>query len=254
MMILVTGGTGSFGHALADVGYQLRIYSRDEEKQRLMRERFPQHDYVVGDVRDAAALSRAARGCDQVIHAAALKQVPTGEAFPSEVVRTNINGTENVASLGLPFVILSTDKAVEPVNAYGASKMLAERVALAAGGSVVRYGNVVGSRGSIVPVFREQMRRGDPLTITDPNATRFVMTLDDALQLVALAMKRPGLYIKRDAPAATVGTFADALAGTEYPRVVVGLRPGEKLHEKLDDGLTSDTVRRLSADELWAYL
>jgi UDP-N-acetylglucosamine 4,6-dehydratase/5-epimerase len=250
-MILVTGGTGSFGHALAAVYPALRILSRDEEKQREMALQFPEHEYVVGDVRDPAALRRAMRGVGVVIHAAALKQVPTGERFPSEVVRTNVTGTENVieAADGRPVVLLSTDKAVEPVNAYGASKMLAEHIVLAAGGSVVRYGNVLGSRGSIVPVFRAQVAAGEPITITHPDMTRFVMTLGQAVELVDWAINGPGLYVHRDSPAATVAQFAEAIA-PGYPTRIIGIRPGEKMHESLGDGVTSDRAPQLTTETL----
>lgn len=254
-MILVTGGTGSFGHALAAALAPLRILSRDEEKQRAMALRFPRHEYIVGDVRDVAALRRAARGCDAIIHAAALKQVATGERFPSEVIATNVHGTANVVEVadGRLVVLLSTDKAVEPVNAYGASKMLAEHLVKAAGGSVVRYGNVLGSRGSIVPVFRAQVAAGEPLTITDPDMTRFVITLPDAVDLVRAALDGPvGEYVRRS-PAATVAQFAEAVA-PGHPTMVIGIRPGEKRHEKLTTDYTSDIAPRLTTAELAALV
>lgn len=254
MTTLVTGGTGSFGHAYvkAHPDDRIRIFSRDEEKQRVMRTLYPDLEYVIGDVRDRDAVDAAARGADIIIHAAALKHVGTGEAQPSEVIKTNVLGTENVCRAGPPVVLLSTDKAVEPVNAYGASKMLAERLALAGGHSVVRYGNVLGSRGSIVPIFRDQVARGVPLTITDPFMTRFVLTLDEAIALVTKAMMRPGLYIP-DPAAATVAQFAEAVA-PGHPTVIVGIRPGEKVHEKLADGVTSDDARRLSTAQLAALV
>lgn len=250
-MILVTGGTGSFGHAFAERTDTLRIYSRDEEKQRLMALRFPQHEYVIGDVRDRDALRRAMRGVDAVIHAAALKQVPTGERFPSEVVATNVGGAQHVvdAADGRLVVALSTDKAVEPVNAYGASKMLAEHIVLAAGGAVVRYGNVLGSRGSIVPVFRDQVRAGRPITITDPSMTRFVLTLPEAVGLVVEALASgPGLYLRRS-PAALVAQFAEVLA-PGHPTTIIGVRPGEKLHEKIAADWSSDRAPLLTNVEL----
>lgn len=253
-MILITGGTGSFGNAYvkAHPGQPIRILSRDEEKQRAMRALYPDLDYVIGDVRDREAVTAAARGVGVIIHAAALKQVGTGEAQPFEVVKTNVLGTENVCRAGPPVILLSTDKAVEPINAYGASKMLAERLTLAAGHAVVRYGNVLGSRGSIVPVFREQVARGVPLTITEPDMTRFVITLAEAIALVEQAIRRPGLYIP-DPVAATVAQFAEAVA-PGYPTVIVGIRPGEKRHEKLADGVTSDTAPRLSTPDLAALV
>lgn len=253
-MILITGGTGSFGNAYvkARPGQPIRIFSRDEEKQRRMRAEFPDIEYVIGDVRDAAAVNDAARGVGIIIHAAALKQIGTGETQPYEVVKTNVLGTENVCRSGPRVVLLSTDKAVEPINAYGASKMLAERLALAAGHSVVRYGNVLGSRGSIVPVFREQVARGEPLTITDSTMTRFVITLAEAIALVDEAIRHPGLHIPSP-KAATVAQFAEAVA-PGHPTVTVGLRPGEKYHEKLADGVTSDTAPRISTAALAALV
>lgn len=253
-MILVTGGTGSFGHALAEGSEQLRIFSRDEEKQRAMALRFPQHDYVVGDVRDRDALRRAMRGVDVIVHAAALKQIPTGERFPDEVVATNVGGTQNVIACaeGRHVVLLSTDKAVEPVNVYGATKMLAEHLILAAGGAVVRYGNVLGSRGSIVPVFRAQVAAGLPITITDLAMTRFVLTLPEAVALVREALNEPGLHL-RHSPAATVSQFADAVA-PGYPTTLIGIRPGEKMHEKISPDYTSEFAPRLTTAELAALI
>lgn len=252
MTTLITGGTGSFGHALAAAfDSTLRIYSRDEEKQRLMALRFPQHEYVIGDVRDARALARAVRGCDAIIHAAALKQVPTGELFPSEVIATNIGGAQNVMDVadGRAVVALSTDKAVEPVNAYGASKLLAEHLVLAGGGAVVRYGNVLGSRGSIVPVFRAQARASQPITITDPRMSRFVMTLSEAVALVLEALRDgPGLYLRRS-PAALVSQFAEVIA-PGHPTTIIGVRQGEKLHEKLAADYASDQAPLLTNAQL----
>lgn len=254
-MILVTGGTGSFGRAFIRwMSGPIRVFSRDEEKQRAMAAAGYEAEYVIGDVRDRDALRRAMRGVDVVIHAAALKQVPTGERFPAEVVATNVIGTQNVidAADGRWLVLLSTDKAVEPVNAYGASKMLAEHLVLAAGGAVVRYGNVLGSRGSIVPVFRAQVRAGDPITVTDPDMTRFVMTLPEACGLVHEAMGKPGVHIRRS-PAATVAQFAEAVA-PGHPTRIIGIRPGEKRHEKLAADYTSDAAPRLATSDLAALV
>ena len=252
--VLITGGTGSFGYALAAANERLRIFSRDEEKQRAMALRFPQHEYVVGDVRDQAALRRAAIGIDAIIHAAALKQIPTGERFPSEVIATNVSGTQNVIAVadGRHVVLLSTDKAVEPINVYGATKMLAEHLVLTAGGAVVRYGNVLGSRGSIVPIFRAQVLADQPITITDPAMTRFVLTLAEAVELVLDALGGPGLYL-RHSPAATVAQFAEAIA-PGHPTTIIGLRPGEKVHEKISADYTSEIAPRLSTDELRALI
>ncbi len=253
-MMLITGGSGSFGYALAASGERLRIFSRDEEKQREMVLRFPHHEYVVGDVRDPAALRRAVAGCDAIIHAAALKQIPTGERFPTEVIATNVTGTQNVvdAADGRHVVLLSTDKAVEPVNVYGATKMLAEHLVLTAGGAVVRYGNVLGSRGSIVPVFRAQVAAHQPIAITDPAMTRFVLTLAEAVELVREALAGPGLYLRRS-PSATVAQFAEAVA-PGHPTTIVGIRPGEKMHEKISADYTSEIAPRIPTDALRALI
>ena len=241
MTTLVTGGTGSFGHAYVKRHHgteAIRVLSRDEEKQRAMAALYPGVDFVIGDIRDAETVRRAMRGVDRVFHAAALKQVPPLEAFPMEAVRTNIIGTDNVcqaaSDVGARLVFLSTDKAVEPVGVMGGSKFLGESVARAHGFNVVRYGNVIGSRGSILPVWAEQVRKGQPLTITDPTMTRFLITLDEALDLLEAAMDADPdgtIFVKRS-PAATVAQLArcfNSLAATR----VVGIRPGEKRHEHL---------------------
>ena len=240
-MILVTGGTGSFGHAFVARHYTdqpIRVYSRDEEKQRAMALRFPDVDYVIGDIRDRDALARAMQGCYRVFHAAALKQVPPLEKAPLEAVKTNVIGTDNVCRAaydeGAKVVTISTDKAVEPVGVMGASKFMAEAITTGWGFNAVRYGNVLGSRGSIIPVWRAAIERGDPVDITDPDMTRFLITLDDALDLIDLAMEAPpdGSVYVRPSPAATVGQLARVIAG-RHPTRVVGIRPGEKRHEHL---------------------
>lgn len=239
-MILVTGGTGSFGHAYiaAHPTERIRVLSRDEEKQRVMRGEFPHLDFVLGDVRDRETLREAMRGITRVFHAAALKQVPQSEAHPGEYVRTNVIGTENVCSVarevGANVVFLSTDKAVLPVGVMGGTKAIGEAIASSYGFNSVRYGNVVGSRGSILPVFRDQMAKGEPITITDPSMTRFLITLPEAIDLVDTAMDAPadGTVYVRKSPAATVEQFVRVLA-PGYPTRVIGVRPGEKLHEDL---------------------
>lgn len=241
-MILVTGGTGSFGHAFVRSAlarnHAIRILSRDEEKQRQMARQYPDLEYVIGDVRDRSTVLKAMRRVTRVFHAAALKQVPPLEANPIEAVRTNIIGTDNVCavadSYGARVVVLSTDKAVEPVGVMGASKMLAERVATSWRFNSVRYGNVVGSRGSIIPLFREQMRRGEPITITDPTMTRFLITLEEAIDLVWRAMEAPpdGSVFVRKSPAATVAQVVRVMA-PDHPTRVIGIRPGEKRIEHL---------------------
>jgi UDP-glucose 4-epimerase len=254
MTTLVTGGTGSFGHAYIRAIYGLtdiRVLSRDEEKQRVMALRFPDVHYVLGDVRDRDSVRRAMRGVERVFHAAALKQVPQSESNPGETIRTNILGTENVLAVaeetGARVVLLSTDKAVEPVGVMGASKFIAEQLTVHYGQNVVRYGNVVGSRGSIVPMFRALIAAGKPLTVTDPTMTRFLISLDEAVELVALAMNEAtfGCVYVRKSPAATVAQMVRVMAppptyreddpplAIPYPVEVIGIRPGEKRHEHL---------------------
>jgi UDP-N-acetylglucosamine 4,6-dehydratase/5-epimerase len=234
--ILVTGGTGSFGnrvaaHLLRQNPAQIRIYSRDEKKQWEMARQFPGFRYIIGDVRDPGRLKEAMRGVDMVFHAAALKQVPSCEDYPWEAVKTNIAGSQNVceAAIGAGVkrvVALSTDKAVKPVNAMGMSKAMMEKIVCSQNlfesptvFSCVRYGNVMGSRGSVIPLFRQLIDEGKPLTITVPHMTRFMLTLDQSVDLVlhALTAAQGGEIFVRKAPACTV----------------VGIRPGEKIHEVL---------------------
>lgn len=239
-MILVTGGTGSFGRAFirAHPDSRIRVLSRDEEKQRAMAIDYPWVEYVIGDIRDRDSVLGAMDGCERVFHAAALKQVPPLEAVPMEAVKTNIIGTDNVCRiadrLGARVVTISTDKAVEPVGVMGASKFMAEAVTTSYGFNVVRYGNVLGSRGSILPVWRDAMAKGDPVLVTDPTMTRFVITLDEAIGLIDQAMSATpsgSIYVRRS-PAATVAQFARVVAG-DHPIKVIGVRPGEKRHEHL---------------------
>jgi UDP-N-acetylglucosamine 4,6-dehydratase len=240
-MILVTGGTGSFGHAYVKRHYgklPIRVLSRDEEKQRQMVAEFPDVDFVIGDVRDRESVNRAMRDVTQVFHAAALKQVPSCESAPLEAIRTNAIGTDNVCAAakdaGARVVLLSTDKAVEPVGVMGATKMLAENIATNHGFNVVRYGNVIGSRGSIVPIFRQMVAEGRPITITDPEMTRFLITMQQAMWLLDLAMEQEplGIVYVPELPAATVEQMARCIA-PGHPTEIVGFRPGEKKHELL---------------------
>ena len=244
MSILVTGGTGSFGHhvvrELVAEGARVRVYSRDEEKQRRMAQAYPGVEFVIGDVRDRSRLRRAMHGIERVFHAAALKQVPQSEDHPYEAYLTNVVGTENVCSVaadaGARVVLLSTDKAVEPVGVMGATKLLAERVCVDYGFNVVRYGNVIGSRGSIVPIFRTLIAQGRPITVTDPGMTRFLITLGEAVGMIRLAMNAEpaGIIFVRKSPAATVRQIVRAmLPAPDYPVIVTGVRPGEKAHELL---------------------
>ena len=257
-VILITGGTGSFGnrvarHLLKQKPAQIRIYSRDEKKQWEMQRIFPQFRYIVGDVRDANRLTEAIQGVDYVFHAAALKQVPACENYPFEAVKTNIIGSQNVCDAAKYnrvkcLVSLSTDKAVKPVNAMGISKAMLEKIVCSQnqfGGQTtfccVRYGNVMGSRGSVIPLFRDQIRKDAPLTLTVPGMTRFLMTLDQSVDLVlhAMTQARGGEIFVRKAPACTVQALAEAMRlkfsprGARHPIKVVGIRPGEKLHEVL---------------------
>lgn len=240
-MILVTGGTGSFGGAFLARHYgsdDIRVLSRDEEKQRVTAQKYPDVDYVIGDVRDLETVRHAMRGITKVFHAAALKQVPPLEKAPMEAVRTNVVGTDNVCRAAYEqdarVVTLSTDKAVEPVGVMGATKMLAEAVTSSWGFCSVRYGNILGSRGSIIPIWRAAMERGEAVPITDFSMTRFLITLDEALDLVDVAMEQPpdgSVYVVRS-PAATVAQLARVIA-RGHPTKLIGVRPGEKRHEHL---------------------
>lgn len=257
-VLLVTGGTGSFGNAVlrrfldSDVR-EIRILSRDEKKQDDMRKRYNSDKlkFYVGDARDYGSVLSAVRGADFIFHAAALKQVPSCEFHPLEAVKTNILGTENVLeaaiNCGVERVIcLSTDKAVYPINAMGISKAMMEKVAVAKSRSstatvicATRYGNVMASRGSVIPLFADQIRADKAITITDPEMTRFMMTLDDAVELVMFAFQngKPGEIFVQKAPAATIETLARAmveLAGKpDHPINIIGTRHGEKLYEAL---------------------
>lgn len=265
-VLLITGGTGSFGNAVlrrfldSDVK-EIRIFSRDEKKQDDMRHALqnPKVKFYIGDVRDRQSVDNVMTGVDYIFSAAALKQVPSCEFFPMEAVRTNVEGTNNVLESAIAhgvkkIVVLSTDKAAYPINAMGISKAMMEKVAIAKGRSLgkdaqtticcTRYGNVMASRGSVIPLWVEQMIEGKPITITDPNMTRFMMTLDDAVDLVIYAWEHGengDLFIQK-APAATLETLATALKET-YAKVnprygetevkVIGTRHGEKLYETL---------------------
>ena len=258
--LIITGGTGSFGNAVlsrflhTDIA-EIRIFSRDEKKQDDMRKRYnnPKLKFYIGDVRDSRSLTQAFRGVDYCFHAAALKQVPSCEFYPMEAVRTNVLGTENVLEAaiahGLKRVIcLSTDKAVYPINAMGISKAMMEKVMVAASrnlddsGTVIcgiRYGNVMASRGSVIPLFVEQVLAGQPISVTDPAMTRFMMTLEDAVDLVLYAFEHGsnGDIFVQKAPAATIEVLAQALLqlmNKENHEVrVIGTRHGEKLYEAL---------------------
>ena len=257
--LLITGGTGSFGNAvlrrlLAENFREIRIFSRDEKKQEDMRIALgePRVKFYIGDVRNYDSVSDAMKNVDFVFHAAALKQVPSCEFYPMEAVRTNILGAENVMRAAIAHevsrcVVLSTDKAVYPINAMGMSKAMMEKVMVAnsrlcdPGKTVLcatRYGNVMASRGSVIPLFVEQLRAGRELTITDPNMTRFLMSLEDSVDLVLYAFEHatPGDIFVQKAPASTVADLAQALKellGRDNAIRVIGTRHGEKLYESL---------------------
>lgn len=259
-VLLITGGTGSFGNAVlrrflkTDIG-EIRIFSRDEKKQDDMRKIYnnPKLKFYIGDVRDYNSVMDVMRGVDFVFHAAALKQVPSCEFYPVQAVYTNILGTENVLNAAIAskvkkVVCLSTDKAAYPINAMGMSKALMEKVIVAKGRNLkddetticlTRYGNVMASRGSVIPLFIDQIRNERPITITDPNMTRFMMSLDQAVDLVLFAFKNGkngDLFIQKS-PAATIEVLADTIKNilkrSEYEVKIIGTRHGEKLYEVL---------------------
>jgi UDP-glucose 4-epimerase len=259
-ILLITGGTGSFGNAVlnrflhTDHFSEIRIFSRDEKKQDDLRKRLnsPKVKFYIGDVRDLASVEPAVKGVDYIFHAAALKQVPSCEFFPLEAVKTNILGTDNVLNAAEKYevkrvVVLSTDKAAYPINAMGMSKALMEKVTVARSRNLdstktvfcaTRYGNVMASRGSVIPVFIDQIKRGLPITITDPNMTRFMMTLEDAVDLVLYAFEngQQGDLFVQKAPAATIEVLAKALMELyqkETTISIIGTRHGEKLYETL---------------------
>jgi UDP-glucose 4-epimerase len=256
--LLITGGTGSFGNAVlqrfldTDHFSEIRIFSRDEKKQDDMRNRLKSEKlrFYIGDVRDYESVEPATRGVDFIFHAAALKQVPSCEFFPMQAVKTNIEGTHNVIrAAGMnsvkKVICLSTDKAAYPINAMGISKAMMEKVAIAESRNLTgtqvcltRYGNVMASRGSVIPLFINQLKNNEPLTITDPNMSRFLMSLHDAVDLVLFAFEHGNsgdLFVNK-APASTIGDLAEAikeLAGKDNEIKVIGTRHGEKLYETL---------------------
>lgn len=265
-ILLITGGTGSFGNAAlsrflhTDIA-EIRIFSRDEKKQDDMRHEFqakmPEFSekikFYIGDVRDLASLKNAMHGVDYIFHAAALKQVPSCEFFPLEAVKTNVMGTDNVLTAAIEaevktVICLSTDKAAYPVNAMGTSKAMMEKVIVAKSRTVspertkiccTRYGNVMGSRGSVVPLWIEQIKKGQPITLTEPSMTRFIMSLDEAINLVLFAFEKgtTGDILVQKAPACTIFTLAEAvceiLGGNKENIRKIGIRHGEKMYETL---------------------
>lgn len=259
-VLLITGGTGSFGNAVLnrflDTGIaEIRIFSRDEKKQDDMRKKYhnPKLKFYIGDVRDFSSVLNATRGVDYIFHAAALKQVPSCEFHPMEAVKTNIIGTENLLEAAIQngvrrVVCLSTDKAAYPINAMGISKAMMEKVMVAKSRGLddnktiicgTRYGNVMASRGSVIPLFVDQILAGKPITVTDPAMTRFMMTLEDAVDLVLYAFEhgRNGDMFVQKAPAASIETLVEAILSVlelpKHPIQVIGTRHGEKLYETL---------------------
>lgn len=257
--LLITGGTGSFGHAIlnrflsTDIG-EIRIFSRDEKKQDDMRKEYNNSKikFYIGDVRDIESVKNAMHGVDYIFHAAALKQVPSCEFFPMEAVKTNVLGMNNVLTAAIEegvkkVICLSTDKAAYPVNAMGTSKAMMEKIFIAKSRTVspdktlicgTRYGNVMCSRGSVIPLFIEQIKAGKPLTITEPTMTRYIMSLEEAVELVIFAFQNAcsGDIMVQKAPACTIGDMAQALKdlfAVDNEIRVIGIRHGEKMHETL---------------------
>lgn len=263
--LLITGGTGSFGNAVLNRFLdteikEIRIFSRDEKKQDDMRHEYQAHypgqfeklRFYIGDVRDLQSVRNAMHGVDYIFHAAALKQVPSCEFFPLEAVKTNVIGTDNVLTAAIDagvkkVICLSTDKAAYPVNAMGTSKAMMEKVIVAKSRTVspertsiccTRYGNVMCSRGSVIPLFIEQIKQGHPMTVTEPNMTRFIMSLEEAVELVVFAFQNAdaGDIMVQKAPACTIKVLAEAVAGLFDPGheiKVIGIRHGEKMYETL---------------------
>ena len=255
--LLITGGTGSFGNAVlnrflkSNIG-EIRIFSRDEKKQDDMRKKFKSNKikFYIGDIRDFSAINNAVRNVDYIFHAAALKQVPSCEFYPLEAIKTNILGTENLLEAAnnnniKKVICLSTDKAVYPINAMGLSKAMMEKVIIAKARisetkfCITRYGNVMSSRGSVIPLFINQIKNKEPITITDPNMTRFMMTLEEAVELVIHAfenIKTAEIFVRKS-PATTIGTLAEGIKKLlnvpNHPVKIIGTRHGEKLFESL---------------------
>jgi len=246
MRIAVCGGTGSFGKTFVNryhSEHELTVISRDELKQHEMKLVYPNVKYLIGDIRDRERMFEVLQGFDAIFQAAALKQVPNCEEFPLEALKTNVLGTNNVidAARGAKVVCLSTDKAVYPINAMGISKAMMEKIATSKGAIVTRYGNVMSSRGSVIPLWQELARKGETLRVTNPKMTRFLMSLDESIELVMEAMTngKPGQIFIKKAYGTDMQTLADAISKNQ---VIVGERPGEKLHETL---ISSEEMTRV---------
>jgi len=262
LIYLITGGTGSFGKRYVkwlseNTDAEIVVFSRSEEKQWNLRKQFPDVKYIIGDVRDKEAVDNAIQGCDYVIHTAALKHVATGENQPWETIKTNVNGTKNVVDAsnkhGAEMVLLSTDKAVQPVNLYGCSKMAAEKLTISGGQRVSRWGNVFGSSGSILHIFKEQASRGHLFTITDYRMTRFIVTFDEAIEIVNRALHSEPKSITL--PTNLVGINIPDLAyafDKDAKFHMIGIQPGEKLAELLSDSplISSEDCDKMSIEEI----
>jgi len=262
MKYVITGGTGSFGQRyvkwlVENTDSEIVVFSRSEEKQWKMRKEFPDVKYIIGDVRDRDAVGNAIRGADYVVHTAALKHVATGENQPWETLLTNVNGTQNVVDAsnewGANMVLLSTDKAVQPVNLYGASKMAAEKITISGGQRVCRYGNVFGSSGSILHIFKQQASRGHLFTITDHRMTRFIVTFDEAIAIANKALHSDSGSITLPTNLRGINISDLAYAFDQEARFTeIGIQPGEKLAELLSDSpvISSEDCRKMTIEEI----
>ncbi|MDD3098641.1 MAG: SDR family NAD(P)-dependent oxidoreductase [Candidatus Pacebacteria bacterium] len=240
MKVLITGGTGTLGKELIKKFYQeweITVLSRDELKQAQLKAIYPKVKFIIGDIRDYHSVLKAVRGIDVILHCAAMKRIEVCEKHPIEAVKTNVLGTENIIMAarekGIEKLIsISSDKGVEPINVYGMTKAIQEKIVIAEGYNCVRYGNVFGSRGSVVPLFCEQMKKGGPLTVTDPEMTRFILTTDQAIELIMLALNSPmeGKIFVKKSPSARIGDIAESFGGETK---VIGKMIGEKMHEML---------------------
>ena len=240
MKVLITGGTGTLGKELIKKFHQeweITVLSRDELKQAQLKAIYPKVKLIIGDIRDYHSVLKAVRGVDVILHCAAMKRIEVCEKHPIEAVKTNVLGTENIIMAarekGIEKLIsISSDKGVEPINVYGMTKAIQEKIVIAEGYNCVRYGNVFGSRGSVVPLFCEQMKKGGPLTVTDPEMTRFILTTDQAIELIMLALNSPmeGKIFVKKSPSARIGDIAESFGGETN---VIGKMIGEKMHEML---------------------
>ena len=265
MRCLITDGAGSLGKRyvkwlVENTDSEIVVFSRDELKHFNMKKEFPSVEYIIGDIRDKEAINNAVKGCNYVIHTAALKHVATGENQPWETIQTNVIGTKNVVdasnSVGAKMVLLSTDKAVQPVNLYGATKMSAEKLTIAGGQRVTRWGNVFGSSGSILHIFKEQVSQGDLFTITDKRMTRFIITYDEAIELINFALAHdPGTFLPTKLRAIRIPDLARAFDNNAQ-FTEIGIQPGEKIAELLssDPLISSEHCDKMSIEEIREFI